>query len=265
VKNATAYAKKLATLLRKIKPKSSSQPPDDVDPITRLVIGFLQWNATARSAAIAHGKLMAELVDNNDLRVSYVDEVVALIGPRYPQAFERAARLRDAMNVIYEREHATSLDALRDRAKKDIRTYLDTLPGITPYVVAHVLLVAFGGHAIPVDDKLALCLKAQQVVDDTATVEQITAFLERHVKAEDAMQTHLALQAWADKSRISVEKALDEPVLTKTTQTVKIANKTTKKKTSKRTTAKKRTTKRTSKKTAKARSTKRTTKRTTKR
>lgn len=243
MKNATAYAKKLSTLLRKIKPKLPVELPAAVDPITRLVLGFLQWNAAARSAAIAHGKLMAELVDNNDLRVSYVDEVVALIGPRYPQALERAARMRDAMNAIYDREHATSLDALCDRAKKDIRTYLDTLPGITPYVVAHVLLLAFGGHAIPVDEKLALCLKAQQVVDPSATVEQITAFLERHVKAEDALPTHLALQAWADKSRISVEKAVDEPAPTTTAKTVKTAaQKTTKtrartaKKTTKRTT-----------------------------
>ena len=45
---------------------------------------------------------------NNDLRVSHPQEVVGLLGPRYPRVEERAARLHEALQEIFIREHAVS-------------------------------------------------------------------------------------------------------------------------------------------------------------
>lgn len=199
MKNASAYAKKLSALLRRLtKAHKLAETPAPTEPVTQLVMGFLQWNATRKQAAAAYERLTKTLVDHNDLRVSHTHEIVALIGPNYPRAQERAARMHDALQEIFVREHAVSLSHLAEKSKKDARTYLDTLPGIPPYVAAQVVLLSFGGHAIPVDDHLAAVLKGDGVVDPSASVEEIESFIAHHVKAGDGPAVHHALQAWAD-------------------------------------------------------------------
>jgi hypothetical protein len=267
VKNAANYARKLHTLLKKIAPSGGFEPLASVDPTTRLVVGFLQWNATTRQAENALQRLMGEVVDNNDLRVTHPAEVAGILGPRYPRAEERAARLRDALQAVYQREHATSLDALAGKAKKDVRAYLDSLPGIVPYVSAYVMLVGYGGHAAPLDEKLLELLRQQEVVDPSAELEEVAGFLERHIRAEDALEAHLALQAWADdpssvklspggratRSKATTKKTTKKKT-TKKTPTKKPSKKTSKKSTKKKTTRKKTTKKsRTSKRTTRSR------------
>ena len=203
MKNTSDYTKKFALLYREIKQKHSAEAPPSLDPVTQLVVGFLQWNSTQRSAQAAHKRLMSNLVDNNDLRVSGSHDVVALIGPKYPQAEERAARMHDCLQEIFLREHGMSLKSLVESSKKDVRNYLETLPGITSYVAAHVIALCFGAHAIPVDDKLADLLKQQGVANPTATPEQISAFLERQLRAGQALEAHVLLQHWADAGRRS--------------------------------------------------------------
>lgn len=256
MKNAATYVKKLNSLLKKITPSSEIDPPPTIDPTLRLVIGFLQWNATTRQAEIALERVMAEVVDTNDLRVTHPAELAEILGPRYPQVEERAARLRDALQAVYRREHATSLEGLVGQAKKEVRTYLDSLPGIVPYVTGYVMLVGFGGHAVPVDDRLLELLRDEGVVEPDATLEEVVGFLERHIKADDALQTHLALQAWADEEGGRSSRRVSK------TSTKKTTKKTTKKKTTKAKTTK-RTTKKSTKKATK-KTTKKTTKRTTK-
>ncbi len=255
MKNASTYVKKLNTLLRKIKPSAAIEPPATVDPTTRLVIGFLQWNATARQAEHAFERIMSEVVDTNDLRVTHPTELAEMLGPRYPQVEERAARLRDALQAVYRREHATSLDGLVGQAKKDVKTYLDSLPGMVPYVAGYLQLVGFGGHAVPVDDRLLELLRDEGVVDPEASLDEVVGFLERHVKADDALQTHLALQSWADEAGAGARRAATKP-----TSRASTAGKTTK-----RTTQKKQPTKKTTAKSSRGAATtkKKTTKRTT--
>ncbi len=205
MRTSISHTRKLAALQKRIKRRSRTEVPDPPDPVTQLVIGFLQWNSTRRAAEAAHNRLMDALVDSNDLRVSHSSELVSLIGDNYPQVEERAARIREALNEIFLREHAVSFDSLVGRPKKEVRAYLEGLPGTPPYIAAQVTLLCFGGHAIPVDDKLTELLADAQVVSERSTPAQVAAFLERHIKASDAVAAHLALQAWADSSRRRIQ------------------------------------------------------------
>ena len=130
-----------------------------------------------------------------------------MIGEGYPQAVERAARLHESLQEIFAREHTLALDFLRDRSKKDTRVYLESLPGMTPYVAAHVTLRSFDGHAIPVDDRLADLLRHEQVVAPDADVADITGFLERHIRADNATQSYAALKTWADAGTRRISSA----------------------------------------------------------
>lgn len=197
MKNATEHARHLAALLKRL-PAPQPPPLEDDSPLARLIVGFLQWNASQRAAHAAFRKILAAMVDYNDLRVSRPSDIVSLLGPRYPLAEERAARLRDTLQAIYVREHATSLDALRGRSAKDLRQYLESLPGITPFVVAYTLLWGFQQPALPVDDRLAELLTARRIVEPQASRAEVQAFLERHVKHDDMLRAYLALAHWAD-------------------------------------------------------------------
>jgi len=215
-KSSTAYGQKFTTLLNKIKRAHRADMPDLRDPITELIIGFLQWNASRRMAQSALTRIEDTVVDHNDLRVSHTDEIVNMIGAGYPQASERAARLHDSLQEIFAREHTLALDVLADKPKKEARGYLESLPGMTPYVAAHVTLRSFDGHAIPVDDRLADLLRHEQVVDSEADVSEITGFLERHILADSAPQAYAALKAWADAGTRRVSTGRTATVARKT-------------------------------------------------
>ncbi len=209
MKNATEYARKFQTLLKRVKTTHRANDFPQRDPVAELIFGFLMWNAPRRSAESALQRIARSTVDHNDLRVSLNEEIAAILGDQYPMVQQRSARMREALQEVFAREHILSLDMLHQRSKKDVRAYLESLPGITPFVAAHTTLVAFEGHAVPVDDRLVESLLHEGVIDPEATVEQITAFLERHVRAEQALVTHAVMQAWADAGtrRASVVRA----------------------------------------------------------
>ena len=168
------------------------------DPITQLIYGFLLWNAPRRSADAALTRVGQEMVDNNDLRVSHDQEIIALIGESYPLVEERSARLREALNDIFARQHILCLDGLLNKPKREARQFLESLSGITSFVSSHVTLTVFEGHAVPVDDRLADVLRREKVVDAEATIPDITSFLERRIRAEHSLQAHATFQAWVD-------------------------------------------------------------------
>lgn len=198
MKNESQYARKLTALLRTIRSKSKVEPPAATDPITQIVIGFLEWNATRTKALEAHGRLMAQLVDNNDLRVSLPVEIIALIGADYPQVQVRINRLREVLQDIYIREHDVTLEALNGKPKKQVKQYIDTLSGMIPYVSSQVMLMNFGHHAIPVDERLMEMLLEEDAIDPEATVLEVGAFLEHQVKAGEGIEAHASLRAWED-------------------------------------------------------------------
>ena len=198
MKNTSTFARKFASLYRRVRTTHAAEPAEPASSIIQLVIAFLEWNASRRAAETACQRLMSKMVDINELRVSHPHEVTALLGPRYPQVEERTERMLEALQEIFKREQAVTLDMLATRSKKEVRAYLDSLPGVPPYVAAQVTLVCFEGHAVPVDDHLAELLRGGEVVEPEATVEQIESFLERQVRAEKAPEAHAVLRAWVD-------------------------------------------------------------------
>lgn len=198
MKNATAHARRFASLLRQIRKDHPPEHVEPAEPITQLVVAFLEWNASRAQAAAAHQRLLAAVVDHNDLRVSHPLELVQILGEGYPLAQERSERLHEALHDIYMREQGVTLDDLGARPKREVREYLGTLHAMVPYVAAQVTLLCFGGHAVPVDDQLARLLVENEAAETGSTVGEIESFLERNVKMEKAIETHAILMAWVD-------------------------------------------------------------------
>ena len=61
------------------------------------------------------------MVDYNDLRVSHPHEIVEVIGRGYPKAQDRASRLRQVLNAVYQDQRAVSLQAFLSKPKKQVK------------------------------------------------------------------------------------------------------------------------------------------------
>lgn len=193
-------------MLKKAKAAHSGEEADALEPIAELVFSFLTWNATVRQADSAFGKIMAQVVDLNELRVSHAREIVEMVGVRYPDVERRVIRLLESMMEIFDREHDYRLTSVKTKGKREQREYLDMLPGIPAFVAARVALLSFGAHAMPVDDRLLTLMVKAGVFDEGATPAEAEAWLVRQVKAGEAEEAYLALQEWADGQRVTLAK-----------------------------------------------------------
>lgn len=211
MKHEPAQIKKLNSLIKKLKTRHKNVEAPPYDPTTQLIMAFLQADASRRKAEQAYSALMENMVDNNELRVSHTGEIVEVIGDKYPRVYWRVERMRESLNEVYRREHDFKMVKAAALNKKEQRQYLDTLPGITPYAAASVMLLSFGGHAIPVDDKLNALLVREGAIDDGLSCADVETLLLRQFKAgEQSVEAHLLLQAWSDSCKTPAQ-VLDAP------------------------------------------------------
>jgi hypothetical protein len=209
-------AKQIESLLEKLrkqlgKGESVAPPPcaaADGPPwaeadivITEFIKSFLLWEATTHRACAAMESIGGALVDLNELRVSLIDEIVAVIGKNYPRAHERAARLKAALNDIYRREHCVKLSHLLEKTKREARAYLESLAETPHFVASRTFLIALEGHAVPVDERLLGKLIEADVVDnESATPESTASVLEKTIRSADSLEAHELFQVWSDET-----------------------------------------------------------------
>lgn len=211
-------AKKLATLLKKLKgvtplPEPLPDPlPAWIEPgVEELIFSMLVWDARTSQARDAIARLRAGVVDYNELRVCFPEEIRQLLGDRYPKAAERAARIRAALNDIYKREHRVTLQAVLSAGKRDARQYLETLDGVPSFAAARVFLSSCGGHAVPVDERIRDFLAEEGVIAASEDPESVSSWLERQLKAGEAGVAYASLQSAADDLARKPAKSVKEP------------------------------------------------------
>lgn len=169
------------------------------DPIATLVYGFLLWESNSAAATQALARFREECVDFNELRVCLPEEIVGMLGSRYPFAEERANRLRRSLNDLYRREHKVSLEHAAAMAKREQRTYIENLDGMVPFVAARVLLIHFGQPGVPVDEQLAEVFREQKLVAKEASTTDIAlALTKQYTAVDEALKVHRALVGFAD-------------------------------------------------------------------
>lgn len=187
MKNSAFYVKQVKRFFTRLK-RSGPKPTtyDSDDPVQHLVVAALSEGTSLTKAKTAANRLLAYTIDYNDLRVSTPDELAKMIEEDLPDALARTTVLVKILGSVYERENSVSLDRIKSRGKKEIRAYLQELPGMTPYILASTMLWAFGEHAIPVDEQTLTVLKKDELVDAETSTEEAQAFLKRHISANDA-------------------------------------------------------------------------------
>jgi len=198
VSAAINHAEQLNRLLKKISRKPGADHSSDFDPVDQFVYASLLWNSTHTKAGSAFKRIKTSTVDYNDFRVGAYEEIISVLGERYPRVSHRAERLRASLNDIYGRQHAVSLDSLGQMGKREARAFLDSLDGAIPFVTARVMLVSFDAHAVPIDERTHGLLLAEGVIEEGVDIPRAIGILERAVKAADGPMVHEKLQAWSE-------------------------------------------------------------------
>lgn len=194
------YVTRLQAMLRTHAVPAPEEDPKAAVPdlVEELVRSFLVWEATVTQAEAALARIRDATVSFNEFRVCLVNEVVDLMGPRYPRVQERAIRVRAAINDLFRREHAVSLDRASNLSKRDAKAYIESLQGMVPFVSARVSLLSLGVHGVPVDEQTLAALIHHGVFHEETTIVEATGWLQRHISADKALAAHRALQKAAE-------------------------------------------------------------------
>ena len=198
--SATEAGKALKRLLSKA--KNAENPFPGVTDATQVLIqSFLVWEWNGSRASSTWARMVEDVTDLNELRVTVVDDYLEYFGGGCPRAEERADRLRATLRGVFHREHSTDLSGPAGGPKKEFREYLDSLEGMTPFVAARTALIAASSHAVPVDERTLRLLVKSGVIDSDATVGSASQTMSRLVTAAQGLETHLALQMLSEKER----------------------------------------------------------------
>lgn len=172
---------------------------EEREALEEFVLAFLEWEADAARAERAIARILQKTVNLNEFRAMAPEDAVAVIGKTYPRVRERAERLLLALNEVFKREDALTLEPCLAMPKRESRKYLESLEGCPGFVAARVTLLCAGGHAIPVDERLVGMLEGAGVAEPGESPDRVASFLERQVKSGDGLHAYLALRAWAER------------------------------------------------------------------
>jgi endonuclease III len=200
MKSATKHAEELRSLIKRLGKEHKPGPKEKQEPLKALVRGAMSFDVSDSRAEDAMKAIGKEFVDLNELRVATDLEIQELLGTRYPAIERRVAMITQSLNAIFEKEHTLNLDRLGTISKRDARQFLRDLPEIHPFVEAYVMLYAFDGHTVPLDDQIVEYLKAEGILEPETTLEEAQKFVEHHVKAEECHDVYSILRGAAQSA-----------------------------------------------------------------
>ena len=202
-------AKKFASVVKRLVAAAPAPAPYVLEPFgdtpateRELLFSFLLWDSNTSLAHAAYRKLIDAFVDLNHLRVAMPEEVVAIVGDRYPKSDHRAARLRAVLQDIFRREHTLSLARLGTTGKREARHYLESLEGMHGFVSGRLLLINFASHAVPLDDRLRVMLTEEHAIDPILSVSEAQHWVEHQIPAENAHAVSNAFLHWIDSTAL---------------------------------------------------------------
>ena len=201
MKHKWAKPAKFNSFVKKYRGTETPLLPDFIrprDPVAVMVHSWLLWEASTDQAEMAMQKLLDAFVDFNEIRVSLPHEKASVIGKRYPRLEERLHGIRRTLHSLYLKRHSLSFEHLADKGKRDIKADIEELDGMHPFVAARILRLSFDVHALPADDQLSALLHENDVIEEPVDPDELSAWLGAMVKADDAVDVMITLQAAVD-------------------------------------------------------------------
>src|SRR5262245_9883513 len=182
MQGATQCARRTRQLFRTLRTKLGRvNRPQTGDPITQLILGVFTRDAQEPKAREALESLKARVVDYNELRVIPPLEMSEYIG-EYPDVRTKCQDVSRALNRIFAIEHSVSLERIGAASKTEVNNYLNGIPGLEAYSRARIKLLGLNQHAVPLDEAMWAYARQQEIVDESCSLDEAQAFLERQVE-----------------------------------------------------------------------------------
>jgi endonuclease III len=206
--NASQFETRLKELLARLQSEfGEPKDPTTGDVAEEILLGIFGRDTTEAKARDALKRLRTGMVDYNEMRVAAPVDVIEELGPNFPGVREKALGMVRILSTIYEQMETLDLAEMKAKPKREAQKWLSDLPGMDPYTLGRVMLLCFGGHAVPVSTSVLANLQAQGLFEPTVTTAEAQSVLERHVRAQDAMKAFWLLHRYAEKHPASPPKA----------------------------------------------------------
>lgn len=204
MRGATDCAKRVKAMFNQLRNRLGRVAlPAVGEPVTQLLLGILSRDVPESKALEGLERLKATVVDYNELRVIPPIELTQSL-EGFPDQRLKAEDISRALNAIFAKEHAVSLERVVELSRKDAALYLEGIDGLEPYTVARIRLVGLQHHALPLDEAMWALCRQEGLVNARATLTEAQQFLERQIKPEDALEfwTLLRRHAWAEMGAV---------------------------------------------------------------
>lgn len=208
MKDSKEYSKKVRKLYRSLRQQSPQVKKVAYnEPLEAMVYATISDNMDEAKAEAAIKRINDHFMDLNDLRVSLQGEIVEVLGADTPVTSNLALQVTKSLREVFEKYNLLSLESLKKIGKRPARQALETIDGISRFVVDYCMLTAFGGHAIPLTKKMIEYLKSSELVHPDADEEEIEGFLTRQISADNGYEFYALLRRESESKKASRKKA----------------------------------------------------------
>jgi endonuclease III len=175
------------TVVRKVtavlKKKYGRAVPKDNRPVLEsLLYAICLENTSQQAAEEALEKLLGSFHDLNEIRVSSITEIEAIL-VNLPAPEWKALRIREALQFTFEKYYSFDLDVLKRKTMDVAEKQLSKIAYITPFVQSYVVQNCLASHAVPVDDVSREVLQwmglVAQDADNIAASEEMKSVLRK--------------------------------------------------------------------------------------
>lgn len=149
--------------------------------LEQFIYAVCREDATRAAADRAYRALEERFYDWNELRVSSEEEVAEVI-VGLSNAGDRARRIREFLQEVFETTFSFDLEPLQKKGFKQAAKQLSRFAAANDYAVAWVVQQSLGGHAIPLDGQSVRVLKRIGLLDEQGeSAEAMRASLEHQI------------------------------------------------------------------------------------
>jgi endonuclease-3 len=189
----------LFTALPKGKAHGGAADPEPRPVLEQFLYALCREGVTRDKADRAYGHLRERFFDWNEVRVSSTRELEEAFAG-FPDRENRAQRLIDFLQEVFETTFSFDLDPLHKKGLKQAAKQLARFQAANDYAVAWVIQQSLGGHAIPLDAPTLRVLHRLGLIEtDEGDLEALRASIEHLVpKARGPLFSEL-VSALADE------------------------------------------------------------------
>ena len=155
-----------------------------------VLFSVLRENHSIESAFSALEKLANRdnFIDWNDVRVSELEEIRSYLAS-YTDPDHRGSAIKRFLRELFRKNYKFEVEGLSRKTWKEAREELSSYETLkNDFHLSQVQVLAFGGHAFPVDQRIALMLKRLGLADADSDIPTTRALLEKNISKAQILQ-----------------------------------------------------------------------------